>query len=195
MICPPQHGRKCIQRFPNELVEDCRVEPLRGTKPAVKLRLAGNDAEHSHTAAVRRETTKHAIADRLPIFGGVEVLEVETLFKDVVLDVQEALQVSERAPHEHPSQHEMARAGVPKVEVPGLIDVQVERVPRMFGCRVHGRASVTAVKRQGEIDNGRARADSANGESRVSGSVSRCSSRRRGAGPDARRAVQPYREA
>jgi len=127
--------------------------------PPVKLRLAGNDAEHSHTAAVRRETTKHAIADRLPIFGGVEVLEVETLFKDVVLDVQKARQVSEGAPHEHPSQHEMARAVVPEVEVPGLIDGEVERVPRMLGCRVHRRASVRAVKRRGEIDNGRAQAE------------------------------------
>jgi len=90
MICPPGHGRECMQRFPNELVEGCCVEPLRGTKPAVKLRRAGNDAEHSHTAAVRREATNHAIADRLPVFGGVEALEVETLLKDVVLDVQEA---------------------------------------------------------------------------------------------------------
>ena len=125
------------------------------TKPAFKLRLASNDAEHSHTAAVRRETTKHAIADRLPIFGGVEVLEVETFFKNVVLDIQEARQVSERAPHEHPRQHEMARAGVPEVEVPGRINVEVERVPRVFGRGVHGRASVAAVNRQGEIDNSR----------------------------------------
>jgi hypothetical protein len=39
-----------------------------------------------------------------------------------------------------------------------------------------------AVMRQGEIDNGRARADSADGESPVSGPASKCGSRQHGAG-------------
>jgi hypothetical protein len=92
--------------------------------------LARYDADHPHPTDMGCKATKHAIADGLAVFGGVEVLEVEALLEEVVLDVQETGQMRERPPHEHPAQQETARAAAAEVEVAGLVDVQVERAAR-----------------------------------------------------------------
>jgi hypothetical protein len=100
---PPAHGqgvrhhdelpagrrRIRVERIPNELLEGGGVEPLRSPKRILDLRLARNDAVQPHPIGVRRETAEHAVADRLTILRGVEVLEIETLLQKVVLHIQE----------------------------------------------------------------------------------------------------------
>ncbi len=92
--------------------------------------LARYDADHPHPTDMGCKATKHASADGLAIFGGVEVLEVEALLEEVVLDVQETGWMRERPPPEHPAQQETARSAATEVEAAGLVDEQVERAAR-----------------------------------------------------------------
>ena len=81
---------------------------------------------------MRFEAAEHLVAHHLPVFGSVEVLQVEPGFERIVLGVQQRRQMAEGPPHDDARQGEELSAVLAEVEVAGLVDVQVHRVARRF---------------------------------------------------------------
>jgi len=129
--------RSCPALFPghrilHQLGERRGAEPLGAPHLGSQSTLADDDRVGGQVAEVRLEAAEHLVAHRLPVFGSVEVLQVEPGFERIVLGVQQRRQMAEGPSHDHAGQGEELSAVLAEVEVAGLVDVQVHRAARRF---------------------------------------------------------------
>src|SRR5437764_5693176 len=75
----------------DELTKEVRIESFFGLHSGSRLWFVHKQQVNADAIEVLFDNLEHAVACGLPIFRGVEVLEVNTLFDDVILQLSQFL--------------------------------------------------------------------------------------------------------
>jgi len=73
------------------------------------------------------EKLEHLIPDSLLVFGGMELLNLESCPGDLVFEIEDVRQESRTAQRRDRCQVEILRATLREVEVPGLVDKDTKK--------------------------------------------------------------------